>query len=368
MAIYGKAAVSQSGTPWEPELLVVLNVPSVASGGVSTINVAVDAPGPCEIGVYTKSGLYLTRTATKTVSLVAGVNANVPVGLPVLAGQVVGFRAVGNPYHVADPTNPLLFNNNSPRPDETVPFLMRDQPYLTVQFNWTHGPAPIFDTSSLAGKKIAALGTSITAQNQYTVPLAAKLDCTIVNLGVGGGSLTDDLTGPLPHYGSGLIMDSVASIPLDADAVLVEVGINDFAAAEVNLGSVGDISLPVSPSASGTFHGALWKLIVELRTRIPDVPVAFLTPYSGGMATAHHRHLYVNGEGNTLRQFQQAIRDVAYIAGHPVIDVGGEGGIGINSAAKYTYDGLHLNALGGEKYAEYVAANLFMLVAAGWLK
>lgn len=195
------------------------------------------------------------------------------------------------------------------------------------------------------GRKWAALGTSITAQDLYTAPLAAVLDLTLVNLGVSGGHLS------LPTIGGGglEIYDQIASIPSDADLVTLEAGVNDFIRAS-SLGTLAD-------TTTATFYGALHKTGIDILAANPLRTLAFFTPYSieaGGSADWNTE----NANADTFVQFQQAVRDVARRLGCPVIDVGAESGISAQTASIYLSDGLHLNSAGGQRFAQFAADRL----------
>lgn len=197
-----------------------------------------------------------------------------------------------------------------------------------------------------AGKKWAAIGTSITAQGYYTTPLALALDAVCQNLGVSGGSI-----GANSHYGSLALYNAIASIDVDTALVTVESPINDFGSGNTPLGVLGDTS-------TATLYGALWAAIVAIRARAPNAEIAFLTAYSGGPGTSTHRIGVMNTNGNTLQQFQQAVMEVAEYAGILCVDVGRQSGIGYFTANKFMSDDLHINSAGGDQYTSYVAPKL----------
>jgi hypothetical protein len=90
-----------------------------------------------------------------------------------------------------------------------------------------------------------------------------------------------------------------------------------------------------------------------------------MTPYSGGPGHATHKILRVNGQGNTLDQFMQAVRDVANLTGWPCIDVGGGSGIGYFTSALYMSDELHINAVGGLRHGTFDAEEFRRLARRG---
>ncbi|WP_189644378.1 SGNH/GDSL hydrolase family protein [Mesorhizobium sp. M9A.F.Ca.ET.002.03.1.2] len=197
-------------------------------------------------------------------------------------------------------------------------------------------------SAALVGKKLVALGSSITAQGQYTSVLAEQTGMVLTNLGVGGAALGASTTG-YPSYG---IYNAIGGVPADTEIVTLEAGINDFGAQEVTLGALND-------TTTATFYGALFAAVTAIRAQAPSAKIIFMTPYSGGPGHATHKILRVNGQGNTLDQFMQAVRDVANLTGWPRIDVGGESGIGYFTSALYMSDELHINAAGGLRHGTF---------------
>ncbi len=213
------------------------------------------------------------------------------------------------------------------------------------------GGQNVVDPGYFQGQKWAALGTSVTAQNQYFAPLETLLGVTGQNLGQSGGSLADG-----SHYGALYIHDEVPNIDTDTDLVTLEVGTNDFGARNSSLGSLGDTTV-------STFYGALYDVVVDIQARAPNALIVFLTPYGSDSRFSTYTALpsNTNADGDTFIDFQNAVREVANMLGMPCIDVGAEGGFGYLTATTWTSDGLHLNAAGGERYADYVKAKLYEL-------
>ncbi|MES0068804.1 SGNH/GDSL hydrolase family protein [Mesorhizobium sp. M0074] len=209
--------------------------------------------------------------------------------------------------------------------------------------------------AALVGKKWTALGTSITVQAQYTAPLASSTGMVLTNAGVSGAAIGVSTTA----YPSTGIYDAIATIPTDSEIVTLEAGINDFWAQEVILGALND-------TTTATFYGALWAAVVAIRARAPSAKIIFFTPYSGGSAHASARIMRANSHGNTLDQFQKAVRDVANLTGYPCIDIAGKSGIGYFTGLLYMSDNLHINATGGTRYANCALDDLRKLSRAGF--
>ncbi len=215
--------------------------------------------------------------------------------------------------------------------------------------------APDSDAALLLGLKVAIIGTSITAQAQYTAPLVTTTGIVLTNLGIGGASI-----GVNAHSGSADIYDAIATIPTDSELVLIEAGTNDHGVTTPTpLGALGD-------TTTATFYGALYAANVAIRARAPSAKIAYLTPYAAATAYAGagtYKH-EANALGATLVQFQKAVEDVAYLTACPLIDVGRQGGIGTLTGS-LMYDGLHINADGGVVFAGYVGEELRRLARAG---
>lgn len=199
--------------------------------------------------------------------------------------------------------------------------------------------------SSLQGKRWAALGTSITADGSYTSRLATISGMVLTNLGISGASISNSSI-----YGGGSIYSAIASIPSNTEIVTIEAGINDFRG-NATLGSLGDTTI-------STFYGALYKAAIDVKASNGTRILAFLTPYGNADTYATGRWNNNNDNGVSLRQFVQAIKDVGSWMGVPVIDVGGESGIGGPTANTFMTDLIHLNTTGGQRYAEYVMPRL----------
>jgi hypothetical protein len=220
------------------------------------------------------------------------------------------------------------------------------------------GVAPI---PPLQGKKWAAMGSSITAQTNYTTPLQSYSGMTLTNLGVSGAALGLDARSS-PHYGSGQIYAEIPSIPANTDIVTLESGPNDFAdsASAVPLGKLGD-------TTTSTYYGALYAAAVAIKAQAPSSKLVFINAYgSDPTSMPAYSASHTNVNGNTLAQFQQAVIDVAHYLGFPSIDVGRNAGIGLLTAAAITVDGLHINATGGVLHAKYDYQRLLEMFNAGY--
>jgi hypothetical protein len=190
------------------------------------------------------------------------------------------------------------------------------------------------------GQRIAILGTSITDIGNYTAPLATLGAFDLVNMGYSGGALaTTASTNP------GVILDRADLIPDDVQLVIWDGLINDFRT-ESTLGALGDV-------VTSTFYGALLTTTLNLLARSPSRVVVFCTPYGTADLAFTGRWNNPNGKGNTLAQFQQAIRDVAHRVGMPVIEFA-ESGLGGANITIYSDDLLHPNTAGGTLMSQFI--------------
>lgn len=201
--------------------------------------------------------------------------------------------------------------------------------------------------SPWSGKAWAALGDSITAGNvspSYVPGLATLLGATATNLGVGGTRIVG---------ATGQIYDQVASIPGTVDLVTVAGGINDFNNS-TSLGAMGDTGLT-------TFYGGVFKISKDILTAHANAILVWITPYD----VTSSKDDAANSGGVRLRQYVQAIKDVAAVFGCPVIDLHGESGISGYTASLFLGDGLHPNSAGAARYAKVAYDRLLFIEPTG---
>lgn len=365
----GKASITTQVTSWSA-VYFILKTPAKFDGFVVSASIAVTAPQLVTVSVYDVDPVLLTATVIATTSFLAtaGLNVDVPVNLPIAAGQYVGFYCAIGPNAVFSggrvwfsPTaittgSPIV--NSSPVVVECNAVIEGETNGAITVLERTGGSTynARYITPNWSGVKVACLGTSITSQNYYTSRLPPIMGITLTNLGFSGGCL--GIPNPI-FYGSQKIYDQIALIPTDTQVVTIEAGTNDFAY-NTPLGALGDTTL-------STFYGAIYAACDAIRIRAPNAQIIFFTPYSSGSAVPAHTIFHVNTNGNTLSQFQDAVRAGAAFCGYAYIDVGTQSGIGYFTAGTYFYDGLHLNTTGGNRYAYFVAKYLNDLGVAGLL-
>jgi lysophospholipase L1-like esterase len=192
----------------------------------------------------------------------------------------------------------------------------------------------------------AALGTSITIQNNYITKLSLTLGTILTNLGVSGGSLGLSQTG---HGGSLAIYNQIVNISSTTKLVTMEIGTNDFGDGAVSLGVFGD-------TTTATFYGALYAALIAIKTQAPNCFIVLMTPYSSDNRTPNNIYSRVRADGKKLLDFQKAIIETGEYFGWPVANFGQEGGVNFFTANALTSDGLHINAKGGGLMASYLAS------------
>ena len=203
------------------------------------------------------------------------------------------------------------------------------------------------DTSAawFAGKDWYAMGTSLTIQGFYTAPLAALSGMILHNIGQSAQSL-----GQTPTGGTGAIWSAmVGQTGTDAEIITMETT-NDW---RLNV-TLGDIDDPEDHTVS--FYGALKGACKWILGNRPAARFFLLTNYNDAItAQPTYGNFYIpNNLGLFQWEYDEAIRKVAAVYGVVLIDVARDSGLNYFSSPYFTSDGLHLNTLGGTRFAEFV--------------
>lgn len=190
------------------------------------------------------------------------------------------------------------------------------------------------------GQKYTSLGDSIEAAN-ITQPLlidALELG-TFQNLAISGTTLLNN--------GATSGVFKYLEVITDAKLITCNLGTNDFGIS-LPLGALGD-------TTNGTFYGAL-KIVTEgLVANHPLARIFFYTiqqrNYLGGGGNAAGM---TNSNGNTVEQFNEAIKIMCRKASIPVIDLYQDWGVSLQNIGSFTYDNLHPNTEGHNRRARVI--------------
>ena len=207
-------------------------------------------------------------------------------------------------------------------------------------------------------KAVVFYGDSITygagislanGEKTYGTLLAEALDFDAINYAVSGQALA--LARPDRGLTAG-VMDITLHAETNAQAhyAIIAHGTNDFAATTVELGSKED--KPEKLEEVETFYGAVRYAVNTLRAHNPNIKILFLTP----IYRADRGSLY-NGNMDKLTDFSAAISALAEELEYRVIDMYNVfDSTNFKKGGEYTADGLHPNAAGHQKMADFLLA------------
>ena len=217
------------------------------------------------------------------------------------------------------------------------------------------GGGPDARAEWFAGRQWYALGTSLVEQNFWTSRLATLSDMTLHNLGASSGTLANGG----PAGGNGYIWAKLPLVGADAEVVTMDSS-NDWRL-DVVLGTVDD---PEAGGETVSFYGALKAALKYLLTNRPAARLYLMTNYTDNYPNTFPNFYGKNAHGKWYWEYNDAVRRVCDIYGVPVIEVARESALNYFTAAYYTADGLHLNDLGGQRYAEYMWGQMKQI--GGW--
>ena len=191
------------------------------------------------------------------------------------------------------------------------------------------------------GKTGGFLGDSLTSQNYFTSALASMFEITVDNYGVSGTTVSNIVS-------SNTFGSRVSDMSDDCDFVFMLGGTNDW-------GLGASLGTPTDRTES-TFYGGLYVTLNALRTKYPTKPIFVSTILQRNWTqdSTQSSGIDTNTNGNSIMQFNDAIVYMAHRFGCIVVDGFGESGICVPNLSVYTSDGLHLNSVGGTRYAKYI--------------
>lgn len=214
----------------------------------------------------------------------------------------------------------------------------------------------------LEGKTINFLGDSITEGAGATSPdyfywkqIADKTGAICNGYGISGTRIAKQKVKDDAAWDDGdkSFNTRVDAMDKNADIVIVFGGTNDYGHGDAAMGDINS-------EDEYTFYGAMNKLCENLIIKFPTSKIVFMTPMH---RTDENNVFNERGLRNVagLSGYVDAIKEVCYKYGLPVIDLFGELGINPNFGEMYkvyTVDGLHPNNLGHERVADFVIAKL----------
>jgi len=190
------------------------------------------------------------------------------------------------------------------------------------------------------------LGDSLTAQGYYTGAFESLYGITVYNYGVSGTTISN--INP-----TNMFKDRIASMSTDCDFVFVLGGTNDW-----GLGvPLGQKSQLVTDDYS-TFYSAIYNTFAALRDKFKTTPIFCATiPQRNWQGGGQSSGIFSNANGNSIMEFNDAIKYVANIFGIIVID-SFECGITTLNLNTYTSDNLHFNLAGGTRFTTFAMDNM----------
>lgn len=206
----------------------------------------------------------------------------------------------------------------------------------------------------LKGMTINFLGDSITQgagtsapDKKYFEVLKEKYGLKAVNgYGVGGTRIADQKTPSAEPVYDEYFSLRADKMTLDADAVVVFGGTNDYGHGDAPIGTFSD-------RTPDTFYGACHELFLKLINMYPGKPIIVMTPLH--RATELEVHEKSDGSKTILLDYVNIIREVAQYYSLPVCDLYANSGIQPAVPVlkeMFCPDGLHPNDRGNEIIAE----------------
>ena len=200
-----------------------------------------------------------------------------------------------------------------------------------------------YDIYNLSGKKIIAYGDSITSNGQYLRYAEKKIGVTIKNAGISSTTMTPSSN---PATNGDLLTSFNGTCPdlSKYDIVTIAHGTNDLSSS-VPIGEIGLITDKILDT--NTFYGAYRKVIETIIKNYPHIRIVLCTPIH--KHTMHEANEAVaNGAGHVLKDYVDAIHNLANMYSLIVCDMYKDCGINYLNYTTYMPDGVHPNDYGGE--------------------
>ena len=200
-----------------------------------------------------------------------------------------------------------------------------------------------YDIYNLSGKKIIAYGDSITSNGQYLRYAEKKIGVTIKNAGISSTTMTPSSN---PATNGDLLTSFNGTCPdlSKYDIVTIAHGTNDLSSS-VPIGEIGLITDKILDT--NTFYGAYRKVIETIIKNYPHIRIVLCTPIH--KYTTHEANEAVaNSAGHILKDYVDAIHNLANMYSLIVCDMYKDCGINYLNYTTYMPDGVHPNDYGGE--------------------
>lgn len=179
----------------------------------------------------------------------------------------------------------------------------------------------------LKGKKIAFLGDSITEgvgasckEKRFTDVVAAQTGAICLNYGIGGTKIArQKVPSEVPSWDMDFI-SRVDGLDPEADIIVVFGGTNDWGRGDAAFGTMEDRDIY-------TFYGALHTLYTMLIEKYPTSQIVILTPLHRRKETDPAADGNRPNTWGVLKDYVNAIREVAEYYSLPVLDLFKNSGI-----------------------------------------
>ena len=200
-----------------------------------------------------------------------------------------------------------------------------------------------YDIYNLSGKKIIAYGDSITSNGQYLRYAEKKIGVTIKNAGISSTTMTPSSN---PATNGDLLTSFNGTCPdlSKYDIVTIAHGTNDLSSS-VPIGEIGLITDKILDT--NTFYGAYRKVIETIIKNYPHIRIVLCTPIHK-YTTHEANEVVANSAGHILKDYVDAIHNLANMYSLIVCDMYKDCGINYLNYTTYMPDGVHPNDYGGE--------------------
>lgn len=258
---------------------------------------------------------------------------------------------VGGSYAGATVTSPasaayVRYNINMTSDGITKPIDL----YFAKTSEYMNIPVLPNQDSKWAGKTISWLGDSIVADNDFDELVADGLGMTLFDHGINGATIAYHTSEARSNIELNELDPMIAGSE-DPDVIAVSAGTNDFQYTYTAFGSIDLIKNGTYDNT--TFYGAMAKLCDKLIANYPTKIIFFTTPIKRAQPfpgeTALTNPFSQNGNGKTLGDYCEAIKEVCGLYSIPVLDLYNESLLNPSIAAQQSlFDGTytHPNSTG----------------------